>query len=443
MNKIWLIIQREFLTRVQKKSFLIATILVPLIFPVIIGGLIYIMVQEAESAKADTVQVVDESGKFTFENTRTFTFVQLNMPLDQAKKVYNETQDFALLYIPPFEINKPEGLVIYTQENPSIEKVNDLESALEERVRDLKLEEYKIDKETLKSLKTNISLKQINLSETGEEKSSSSGLLYGLGFGLGILIYMFVLIYGIQIMQGVIDEKTSKIVEVIVSSVKPFQLMLGKIIGIASVGVVQFLIWIILISVLSTGVLGYFGLKMPQKHAMEQVTKKFESNDEMKEAMDQQNSKVNDLLGNISEIPFGKIAFVFIFYFLGGYLLYGALFAAVGSAVDSIQESQQFQFPITLPLLIGYFGLFMFILRDPHGSISFWLSVIPFTSPVAMVGRIAFGVPAWELALSMVLLIGGFILTTWIAGRIYRVGILMSGTKVSYKVLAKWFLMRE
>ena len=443
MNKIWLIIQREFLTRVQKKSFLVATILVPLIFPAIIGGLIYIMAKEAESAKADKVQVVDESGKFVFENTKKFIFIPLQMPIEEAKKTYNETKDFALLYIPPFEISKPEGLVIYTQENPSIEKVGDLESILEERVRDLKLEEYKIDKETLKSLKTNISLKQINLTETGEEKASSSGLLYGLGFGLGILIYMFVLIYGIQIMQGVIDEKTSKIVEVIVSSVKPFQLMLGKIIGIASVGVVQFLIWIILITILSSSVLGYFGLKMPQKQAMEQMSKKFENNEEVKESMDQQNSKINDLLANISEIPFTKIAFIFVFYFLGGYLLYGALFAAVGSAVESIQESQQFQFPITLPLLIGYFGLFMFILRDPHGSISFWLSVIPFTSPVAMVGRIAFGVPAWELALSMVLLIGGFILTTWIAGRIYRVGILMTGTKVSYKVLAKWFLMRE
>jgi ABC-2 type transport system permease protein len=401
------------------------------------------MAKEAESAKADKVQVVDESGKFSFENTKKFTFIPLQLSVDEAKKAYNETDDFALLYIPTFEISKPEGMVIYTQENPSIEKVGDLESILEERVRDLKLEEYKIDKETLKSLKTNISLKQINLSDTGEEKASSSGLLYGLGFGLGILIYMFVLIYGIQIMQGVIDEKTSKIVEVIVSSVKPFQLMLGKIIGIASVGVVQFLIWIILITVLSSSVLGYFGLKMPQKQAMEEVTKNMNQNEDMQEMMTEKNSKVNDLLGNLSEIPFGKIAFIFIFYFLGGYLLYGALFAAVGSAVESIQESQQFQFPITLPLLIGYFGLFMFILRDPHGSISFWLSVIPFTSPVAMVGRIAFGVPDWELALSMILLIGGFILTTWIAGRIYRVGILMTGTKVSYKVLVKWFLMRE
>jgi ABC-2 type transport system permease protein len=220
--------------------------------------------------------------------------------------------------------------------------------------------------------------------------------------------------------------------------------MLGKIVGIAAVGVLQFLIWIFLISFLSTSVLGYFGLKMPQKQAMEEVTKKIQDED-VKQAMQQQqpNVQINELLASIGEIPFAKIAFVFVFYFLGGYLLYGALFAAVGSAVESIQESQQFQFPITLPLLIGYFGLFMFVLRDPHGSVSFWLSVIPFTSPVAMVGRIAFDVPTWQLLLSMSLLIAGFIFTTWIAGRIYRVGILMTGTKVNYKVLAKWFMMRE
>ncbi|MCE2894377.1 MAG: ABC transporter permease [Flammeovirgaceae bacterium] len=441
MNKVWLIMQREFLNRVQKKSFLITTILVPLIFPAIIGVLVYIMKKDAESAKADTIQVVDESGKFIFENGKRFAFVPLSMPLEQAKKAYNETKDFALLYIPPFDLNKPEGMVMYTKENPSIEKVGNLESILQDRIRDLKLETYKIDQETLKSLKVSVDLKQINLSDTGEEKSSNSQILYFLGFGLGILIYMFVLIYGIQIMQGVIDEKTSKIVEVIVSSVKPFQLMLGKIVGIASVGLLQFTIWIILITALSTGVLGYFGLKMPQQQAMEEVAKSMD-NQEVKVAMEQQSSKATELFNNFFQLPLGKIAFVFVFYFLGGYLLYGALFAAVGSAVESMQESQQFQFPITLPLLIGYFGLFMFILRDPHGSVSFWLSVIPFTSPVAMVGRIGSGVPDWQLGLSMALLIGGFLFTTWIAGRIYRVGILMTGTKVSWKVLLKWFLMK-
>ncbi len=442
MNKVWLIIQREFLNRVQKKSFLIATILVPLIIPVIIGGLVYVAIKESESAKAETVQVLDESKVFKFENSKQFTFIPIDMPLEQAKKAYNETQDFGLLYIPAFDINKPEGVALYTKENPSVEKVGDLQNNIERQIHDLKLKEHNIDEAVLKSLRPKVNMKQFNLTESGEEKSSSSGLLYGLGFILGILIYMFVLIYGIQIMQGVIDEKTSKIVEVIVSSVKPFQLMLGKILGIASVGLLQFTIWIVLISVLSSVTMGYFGSKLPQQQAMEQVSKQLTTDPEVKEAMNQQNGQVTEFLTNANEIPFGKIAFLFVFYFLGGYLLYGALFAAVGSAVDSQQEAQQFQFPVTIPLLIGYLGLFMFILRDPHGPISFWLSVIPFTSPVAMVGRIAFGVPTWELALSMILLIGGFLLTTWVAGRIYRVGILMTGTKVSYKVLAKWFMQK-
>jgi ABC-2 type transport system permease protein len=443
MNKVWLIIQREFLNRVQKKSFLLTTILVPLIIPTIMAVLVYVMIKEAESAGADTVQVVDESGKFVFENSKKFTFVPLNVPIETAKESYKATQDFALIHIPPsLDINKPEGFVIYTKENPSIEKVSDLENIMEVRIRDLKLEQYNIDKETLKNLKTNVNFKQINISDTGEEKASNAGILYGLGFALGILIYIFVLVYGIQIMQGVIDEKTSKIVEVIVSSVKPFQLMLGKILGIAAVGVMQFSIWILLVTVLSSGVLGYFGLKMPQKQMMEQVQEKMAQADpEAKEVMEAQNNKVVQFLANFDEVPLGKIAFVFLFYFLGGYLMYGALFAAVGSSVDSMQESQQFQFPITLPLLIGYLGLFMFILRDPHGTVSFWLSIIPFTSPVAMVGRIAFDVPLWELLLSMGLLVAGFILTTWIAGRIYRVGILMTGAKINWKVMVKYFMM--
>ena len=442
MNKIWLIIQREFLNRVQKKSFLFTTILVPLIFPAIMGGMVWFMIKEAESAKPEVVHVVDKSGKFVFENSKKFTFSIETDSIEKAKENYNKTKDFALLYIPAFDLSKPEGLLIYTKENPSVEKISDLENVLEMRIRDLKLVQFNIDKATLDGLKTNISLKQINLSDTGEEKSSNSTILYIMGSALGIMIYIFVLVYGIQIMHGVIDEKTSKIVEVIISSVKPFQLMMGKIIGIASVGLLQFTIWILIGTFVTSSILGYFGLKMPQKQMQEQVVKQLNTEDAAK-IQEAQSSNVNEVLGALGEIPFTKIAIVFIFYFLGGYLLYGALFAAVGSAVDSIQEAQQFQFPITLPLLIGYMGLFLVIVRDPHGPMSFWLSVIPFTSPVAMVGRIAFGVPAWELALSMVLLIGGFILTTWIAGRIYRVGILMTGTKVSYKVLAKWFMMRE
>jgi ABC-2 type transport system permease protein len=439
MNKIWLIMQREFLTRVQKKSFLITTILVPLIFPAIIGVMAYILIEQEKSTKQSIIHVLDESGKFKWDSLKKFIAIKARTPLDTAKADYKKTDDFALLYVPNnFDFKLSQGLTLYSKENESTEKIGNLKSILEDQIKDFKMLKYNVDKETLKDIRST----SVNLGKDGKEKSSNIDVLSGLGFGLGILIYMFVLVYGIQIMQGVIDEKTSKVVEIIVSSVKPFQLMLGKIFGIASVGLLQFTIWIILITILSTVTLGFFGLKMPQQQVIEQISKQSGNQEEIKSLQVNQIGKAQEFLNNAGEVPFMKIALIFLFYFLGGYLLYGALFAAVGSAVESMQESQQFQFPITLPLLIGYLGLFMFVLRDHTSSASFWLSVIPFTSPVAMVGRIAFGVPDWELALSMILLIGGFLFTTWIAGRIYRVGILMTGTKVSWKVMVKWFMMK-
>jgi len=445
MNKILLIIQREFLNRVQKKSFLLTTILVPLIFPAIMGVMIYIVVKQSEVTNVKTVQVVDDSHKFTFKDTKDFKFKVITGSLDAAKVAYDSSDDFGLVYIPPFEISDPKGFTLLSHDNPTIEQMGSLEGYFEEQVRNMKLEQYKVDQATLDALKTDINIRQVTKdAATGEEKSSSSGLIYGVGFVLGILIYMFVLIYGIQIMQGVIDEKTSKVVEVIVSSVKPFQLMLGKIIGIASVGLLQFIIWIVLSFGVTSTVLASFGLNTPQKQMMEQVSKQVDQADQNSvESKAAKNEDLQKIIFNWSQLPLAKIAAVFVFYFLGGYLLYGSLFAAVGSAVDSIQDAQQFQFPITLPLLIGYMSLFIIVLRDPNSSASFWLSIIPLTSPVAMVGRIASGVPNWELALSMGLLIAGFLFTTWVAGRIYRVGILMTGTKVNYKVLAKWFMTKQ
>jgi ABC-2 type transport system permease protein len=440
MNKIWLIFQREFLNRVQKKSFLIATILIPMIFPAIIGVMGYIFVQQEEGARKTEVRLLDESEKIELESNDKYEFIPVKQSLDAAKADFYKSEHFALLYIPPFELSKPGGFVLYTKENPSIRKIDDLQGFLEDRVHDLKLQQFNIDKETLKNLKTTIRLKSINMSEEGEEKENNTATLYVLGFVLGILIYIFVLVYGMQIMLGVIEEKTSKIVEVIVSSVRPFQLMLGKILGIAAVGLVQFAIWVILIFATSTFALNIFGMNIEtQKVAMEQMTKQM-NDPEVSAAV--QDNPLQKSLGDLQRLPIMFIVFNFAFYFLGGYLLYGSLFAAVGAAVDSQQEAQQFNLPIMLPLIIGYFALFMFILPDPHSTASFWFSIIPFTSPVAMVGRLAFGVPLWQLVLSQVLLIGGFIFTTWIAARIYRVGILMHGSKVNYKVLAKWFMMK-
>ncbi|MEO5602208.1 MAG: ABC transporter permease [Cyclobacteriaceae bacterium] len=443
MKKIWLIFQREFLNRVQKKSFLIATILVPLIFPAIIAIMVFVMLRQEESEGKQTVEVFDRSGKFQFETGSKYEFVTVSGDWENVKTEFNKSDHFALFFIPAFDLAKPEGLTLYTKGTPSIRKKDDLENMVEDRIHDLKLEQFHIDKATLKSLKTEVKLNNINLSESGEEKESNMDILFGLGFGMGVLIYMFVLIYGMQIMLGVIEEKTSKIVEVLLSSVKPFQLMMGKILGIAAVGLLQFTIWVVLTTTLTTATLALFGVKMPQQQAMEQVVNQMDQNGEVAQEMETQNNKVINLLASLNEIPFVYIIFNFAFYFLGGYLLYGALFAAVGSAVDSQQEAQQFTFPITLPLIIAYFGLFMFILNDPDSQASFWFSIIPFTSPVAMVGRLGFQVPLWQLILSQFLLIAGFIFTTWIAARIYRVGILMHGTKINYKVLAKWFMMKH
>jgi ABC-2 type transport system permease protein len=443
MNKIWLIFQREFLNRVQKKSFLIATILIPLIFPAIIAVMVYVMMKQEGSAGIQTVEVYDRTGRFNFDGNKKYRFIPVSGDFEKVKTDFNHSESFALLFLPEFDLMKPEGVTLYTRENPSIRKIEDLENILESKIHELKLEAFNIDKATLQRLKTNVNLNKINLSETGEEKASNTERLYILGFVLGVMIYMFVLIYGMQIMLGVIEEKTSKIVEVLVSSVKPFQLMMGKILAIAAVGLLQFTIWVVLISTLSTATLSLFGVDMPQAEAMEQITRQMQEGGYRSEQVDAQNEQVIEILQSINEIPFTYILFNFAFYFLGGYLLYGALFAAVGSAVDSQQEAQQFTFPITLPLIIAYFGLFMFILNDPHSPASFWFSIIPFTSPVAMMGRLGFEVPLWQLLLSQALLIGGFIFTTWIAARIYRVGILMHGSRINYKVLIKWFMMKH
>lgn len=439
MNKTWLIFQREFLNRVQKKSFLIATILVPLIFPAILGIMVFVLMKQEEGVKKETIEVYDETGKINLEDDSKYDFKVIEGDFEQAKAAFIKSDHSILIRIPRIDLAKPEGITLYTKENPSIRKMEDFESKIESRIHDLKLEQFNINKEVLSSLKTNISLNNINVSESGEEKESNTGILYVLGFVLGILIYMFVLIYGMQIMLGVIEEKNSKVIEVIISSVRPFQLMMGKILGIAAVGLVQFAIWVILISTLSSVTLGLLGLKMPQQQAMEQVSQQMEKdNPEASKG----NQAVFKILKSVNEIPITYIVINFAFYFLGGYLLYGALFAAVGSAVDSQQEAQQFTLPIMLPLIISYFSLFMFILNDPHSTASFWFSIIPFTSPIAMVGRLGFGVPLWQLILSQALLIGGFIFTTWIAARVYRIGILMHGSKVNYKVLAKWFMMK-
>jgi ABC-2 type transport system permease protein len=436
MSKIGLVIKREFDSRVKKKSFLLATILVPLLFPAIIGGMLYFAIEESKNAEQQKVYVLDESGTFNFESDKKYAFEELNINLEEAKTIFTESEAYALLYFPQFELDNPDGITMYAKKNPSLQASSYFENQIESQIRDQKLKESGINEAELESLKTNISLSTINVSDTGEEKASSAGVAYGIAYAFSFLVYMFVLIYGTQIMQGVIEEKSSKIVEIIVSSVKPFQLMIGKVIGVASVGLLQFTIWVVLIFVLSSAVFSMFDLNPADMQTAQQSMSGMNGSSETQEMME--NSKVGEILNIVYDIPYAYYISVFAFFFISGYLLYGALFAAVGSAVDNISDAQQFTMPITMPMIIGFLGTFMFVMPEPDGNVSFWLSIIPFTAPVAMMARVAFGVPAWELALSMGLMVVGFLGTIWMAGRIYRIGILMHGTKVNYKTLLKW-----
>lgn len=429
MSKIFLVAHREFKSRVQKRSFLLATILIPLIFPAIMGILFYMAVQQEKNAEKKVVYYIDESGLFNPEHDM-YEFRPFSGPLEDGKRAIAHDDSFGLLYIPEIEIYHPGGIVLYSTLNPSINDVNTIKSMLEFQLREKKMLQLKLDQQLLDSLATHVNIQSVKVTESGQEQSSNSMVLFSVGMLFGAMMYLFIFVYGAQIMQGIIEEKTNKVVEVIVSAIRPFQLMMGKIFGLASVGLLQFLIWIVLISTLSAALFLVFGIDMPNQQVPENMA-----------AQNAVSSDVENILAVWDQIPLTFLIVNFIFYFLGGYLLYGALFAAVGSAVDSPSEAQQFMFPITIPMLISYMSLFLFILQDPHSSISVWLSLIPFTSPIAMMGRLAFGVPYWQLALSMILLIAGFIFTTWVAARIYRVGILMHGTKVNYKVLARWFMM--
>ncbi|MFN3759652.1 MAG: ABC transporter permease [Algoriphagus aquaeductus] len=431
MNKIFLVIQREYLARVKKKSFLIATLLTPLIFPAIMGIFVWIAVSERENQSLRIIEVIDETGLFFMESSEQYAFTSSINDPEEAKKMVQEGERYGFLYIPKMEISNPKGIQFFGIENPSMSLMSYLESALKRKIEDQRLYDKGIDPTVLKEIRTQVSIQSVTLGESGEEKINDATVNYAIGFLAGILIYIFIFVYGNQIMQGVIEEKSSRIVEILVSSLKPFQLMLGKIVGIGAVGLTQFLIWVVLIGTLTTLVTGVLGMQMPQQQAMELA------NPEMAQATPD-SSELADILMVIQGIDFVAIVVNFIIYFLGGYLLYGALFAAVGSAVDAPSDAQQFMFPITIPLIVAYMGLFVFVLQEPNSTTSFWLSMVPLTSPIAMMGRISYGVPFWELALSIGLLVLGFLFTTWLAGKIYRIGILMHGTKPTYKILWKW-----
>jgi len=431
MDKIWLIFSREYLSRVKKKSFLLTTLLTPLLF----GGLyalgIYLAISDSEEK---VVKVLDDTGYFIdrLDENSGVKYEYITGTIDEARADLNSGGFDGLLYIKELDIHDPKGINFYSVGTPGLELVSDLNRSLEGVVRDMKIKEMGFSSTALDSLRTDIDIEAINLS--GEkEKKGSAGIAMAVGGFSGVLIYMFMLIYGSQVMRGVMQEKSSKIVEILVSSVKPFQLMMGKILGVAAVGLTQFALWIILTLTLVTVASTFMGQEVAAEAMNNQATM-------MQQAPEQQNEMIQAVESIKENINIPLLIGAFFFYFLTGYLFYAALFAMIGSAVDSEADSQQFMMPIILPLIASMMFIGV-IIKDPTGPMAFWMSIIPFFSPIIMMIRIPFDIPVWELVLSMVLMIAGFMATTWMAGRVYRIGILMHGSKVNYKVIWKWMRM--
>ena len=413
MHKIWLIIKREYLVRVRKKSFIIMTIL----GPILMAALLIVPTYLAEENQENRIIALNEDANYILEDSEFIHFTTI--PTSEAellKTDFSESPFYALLYI------EGENFTLYSNQQISLSVSKSIERQLEQLIEHEKLKLLGIDLQILEDASTEINITTKIISEDGNTSNSQAEASMGIGFLSGILIYMFIFMYGTMVMRGVIEEKTSRIVEVIISSVKPFQLMMGKILGVALVGLTQFVLWILLTIIISTvAELAFLDVNVM--------------------ATEMNSSDQSVILAQVAEFTGGinllQIFLAFIFYFLAGYLMYSALFAAVGSAVDAEADTQQFVLPITIPLILS-FVLITPIMENPDGTLAFWMSMIPFTSPVIMMVRLPFGVANWELALSIGILIASFIATTWLAGRIYRTGILMYGKKATYREIWKW-----
>lgn len=434
MNHLGLIIEREYLTKVKNKSFIVMTILSPIIMIALIAVVAYL--SQINNNKQRTISVLDESGilKSSFSNTENVSYHILeNMTLEEAKLQVNKNKEYGLLYIDNFkDINEiGNHIKFYSEESPSLTLMSALESKLEKQLTDIKMEFEGVDVEKIRASRVPVNIGQESF--VGEKTSKIDSVVKLIFGGLaGYLLFMFIIIYGNMIMRSVIEEKTSRIIEIIISSVKPIQLMLGKIIGTSLAGITQFVIWIILGGIIMTVLSLVFGIDLAQSSPGQQEM--------INQAM--QNPEVNGEIQNVItafyNLPITNLIIAFILFFIGGYLLYSSLYAAIGAAVDNETDTQQFLLPILMPLILAvYIGIFT-VIEDPHGTVSTIFSFIPFTSPVVMLMRIPFGVPVWQQLLSFVLLVGTFILTVWFAAKIYRVGILMYGKKPSYKELLKW-----
>ncbi|MGN6402575.1 MAG: ABC transporter permease [Flavisolibacter sp.] len=437
MNKTALIIKREYLTRVRKKTFILSTILTPLLFAVVIGTVIFITVKNIRNEK---IAVVDPAGilKSNLEGSKSVSY-EFRTDVDTSN--FRAKGYSAILYPPNTGVNKTPNFKVVTEKslsrfaNERIEK--DIYQALENNIiaDSLKIDPRRID--DLKKRAELTSIESVKKDELGKSTKSDFNLASSIGYVTAFLIYITLFVYGVMVMRGVMEEKTNRIAEVVVSSVKPFQLMMGKIIGIGAVGLTQFLIWIVLIFGISSLMMSFIPADVLQQ-VQQQGSQVSGSTAQTSEAI----QTIANAQVSLSTVNWPLVIGCFIFYFIGGYLFYASLFAAIGSAVnEDAQDAQSLTFPITMPIIIAIIIMINSI-NDPTSSLAQWSSIIPFFSPIVMMSRIPFGVPDtvpyWELGLSMLLLVAGFLFTTWLSAKIYRTGILLYGKKPTWKEMLKW-----
>lgn len=439
MHKIWVILKREYLTRVKNKTFIIMTFLGPILMVLVYGGSIYLATRDFDTSVTKEIVVRDEhqilKNKLTPFNGFNFTFSK--DPTDSLKIKAAKGDIYAYLEIKDVEPMHLDSIKWYGKKSLSIEQNATLKDKISNEIYSQHLLNYGIRQSSIDSMKPKIALESLEIEDNGEIKKSQTEIKSGIGFILAVVIYMFIFIYGSMVMRGVLEEKTNRIVEVVVSSVKPFQLMMGKILGIAMVGLTQFFAWIILTLVLITAISGSFSKKIPQNNTMNPQTQ------QAIEQLKDQPVQEGGIAEAVSSLPIAQIIITFLLFFLGGYLLYSSMFAAIGAAINQDTDAQQFMLPVSIPLIVAFIIAQTQVFKDPNGTLVQIFSYIPFTSPVVMVVRSGFAVQWWEIALSFGLLLGTFLLMVWLTGRIYRVGILMYGKKPSWKDLGKWIFVKE
>ncbi len=438
MNKILLIIQREYITRVLKKSFWISSLLAPVLITAIYAIPIWLAMKDKEVKR---VEILDLSGLWKKSDLvdKEVAFVFTSGKEQELKMAFASKGFDAFVAIPEDVLVNPKGVHIYSAKNIGMSLKESVEKLIQNKVRQELLLKAGISSQIYESTQVDIDSKTITVSNDGKETSSSSGGAMILAGIMGFVLYFTLLLYGSQVMNGVIEEKSSRIIEVIISSVKPYQLLLGKIIGVGLVGLTQFLLWIVLTIGLTQITGKFYGEKV--KNNLTQIQKVDSEKQSKVIAKSDEGSPMSEVTKVLESTNIPMIIAAFLFYFFVGYMLYSSLFAAIGSAVESATEAQQFTFIVMIPIILSFL-MAQYTIQDPDSNIAFWASMIPFTSPINMMVRLPYGVPGWELILSMTLLVLGFLGCSWVSARIYRVGILMYGKKVTWKELGKWLFYK-